>query len=161
MADAGIATVWYSTALSLNGLIVISCELLLTKFTQRLPLAVVVTIGFGLLAVGQSVYALPWGVGVFIAGTLIWTIAEITAGPTMAAYPGMAAPNHLRGHYIASMQTMFNLGAAVGPVLGVAIYRAVGSAVWGWSAAGCAVGLALALAGMRRPAPTARQEVVP
>jgi MFS family permease len=71
----------------------------------------------------------------------------------MAAYPGLAAPAGLRGRYIASMQTMFNLGGALGPVLGVAIYRAVGSAVWGWCAAGCVVGLALALAGMRSPAP--------
>ncbi|HJQ02999.1 MAG TPA: MFS transporter [Jatrophihabitans sp.] len=158
MADAGVATIWYSTAISLNGLMVICCELLLTKFTQRLPLAVVVTAGFGLLALGQSVYALPWGVGVFIIGTLIWTIAEITAGPTMASYPGRVAPNHLRGHYIAAMQTMFNLGAAIGPVLGVAVYRAVGSAVWGWCAAGCVVGLALALAGMHSPVLTTEEE---
>jgi len=158
MADAGAATIWYSSAIALNGLVVICCELLLTKLTQRLPLALVVSVGFGLLALGQLVYALPWGVGVFIVGTLIWTIAEITAGPTMASYPGRAAPGRLRGRYIASMQTMFNLGVAVGPVIGVAIYRAVGSAVWLWCAAGCAVGLALALAGMRLPAPTTERE---
>ena len=160
MAAAGEATIWYSSAISLNGLMVICCELVLTKFTQRLPLAVVVTIGFGLLGVGQLVYALPWGVGVFIVGTLIWTIAEITAGPTMAAYPGRIAPGALRGRYIASMQTMFNLGAAVGPVLGVAIYRAVGNAVWGCCAAGCAVGLALALGGMRNPVLTTTEEEI-
>jgi predicted MFS family arabinose efflux permease len=154
MADAGAATIWYSSALALNGLMVISCELLLTKVTQRLPLALVVTVGFGLLAIGQLIYALPWGVGVFIVGTFIWTIAEITAGPTMAAYPGRIAPGPLRGRYIASMQTMFNLGAAVGPVLGVAIYRAVGSAVWACCAFGCVIGLVLALAGMHTPEPT-------
>ncbi|MGE5829264.1 MAG: MFS transporter [Micromonosporaceae bacterium] len=151
MADAGAATIWYSLAITLNGLIVISCELLLTKYTQRLPLAVVLAVGFGLLGVGQLVYALPWGVGVFIAGTLIWTIAEITAGPTMSSYPGLIAPNELRGRYIASSQTMFNVGAAIAPVVGVAIYSAVGAAVWVWSAFACVIGLALALAGMRRP----------
>jgi MFS family permease len=158
MADAGAATIWYSSAITLNGLMVICCELLLTKLTQRLPLALVVSVGFGLLAVGQLVYALPWGVGVFIAGTFIWTVAEITAGPTMASYPGRIAPGPLRGRYIASMQTMFNLGAAVGPVLGVAIYRAVGSAVWLCCAFGCAIGLALALAGMHAPEPTTIEE---
>jgi predicted MFS family arabinose efflux permease len=157
MADAGAATIWYSTAIALNGLIVICCELLLTKITQRLPLALVVTVGFTLLGAGQLAYALPWGLWVFIAGTLIWTIAEITAGPTMASYPGIAAPAKLRGRYIASMQTMFNLGTAIGPVLGVAVYRAVGVAVWGWCALGCALGLALALAGMRRPVPAEEQ----
>ena len=155
MQGAGLATLWYSLVISLNGLIVISCELLLTKVTQRLPLAFVVSVGFGLLAVGQLAYALPWGVTVFVAGTLIWTIAEITAGPTMAAYPGMTAPDELRGRYIASMQTMFNLGAAVGPAAGVAIYRVAGAQVWWWCALGCALGLGLALLGMRKPEPVA------
>ena len=160
MAAAGDATIWYSCAISLNGLMVISCELLLTKVTQRLPLALVVTLGFGLLAVGQLVYALPWGVGVFIVGTLIWTIAEITAGPTMASYPGRIAPAGVRGRYIAAQQTMFNLGVAVGPVLGVAIYRAVGSLVWVCCAVGCGLGLTLALAGMQAPVRTTDQEEV-
>jgi predicted MFS family arabinose efflux permease len=151
MKDSGLAMLWFSVAISLNGLIVISCELLLTKFTQRLPLRTILVVGFGLLGLGQLAYAIPWGVTVFIAGTLIWTIAEITAGPTMASYPGLIAPDRLRGRYIASMQTMFNLGAAVGPALGVAVYRAVGAQVWWWCAAGCVLGLGLALLGMRQP----------
>ncbi len=152
MHNAGLAMIWYSVAISLNGLIVISCELLLTKLTQRLPIKLILTIGFGLLGIGQLVYALPWGVLAFIAGTLIWTTAEITAGPTMAAYPGLVAPDRLRGRYIASMQTMFNLGAAVGPAAGVALYRVAGAAVWGYCALGCVLGLVLALLGMRQPA---------
>lgn len=152
MKGIGLAMIWYSVVISLNGFIVITCELMLTRFTQRLPIKYVVTVGFVLLGVGQLVYAIPWGVTVFIVGTLIWTIAEITAGPTMFSYPGLTAPDHLRGRYIASMQTMYNLGSTLGPVLGVAIYRMVGAQVWWWCAAGCALGLALALLGMRQPA---------
>lgn len=151
MKDAGLAMLWYSVAISLNGFVVITCELLLTKFTQRLQVRLIVSIGFGLLAVGQLMYALPWGAWVFLAGTLVWTIAEITAGPTMSSYPGRVAPDQLRGRYIASMQTMFNLGAAVGPALGVAVYRAVGSQLWVWCALGSMLGLGLALMGMRQP----------
>jgi len=151
MKDRGLAMIWYSAAVSLNGLMVISCELLLTKVTQRLRVRLIVSIGFGLLALGQLMYALPWGVWVFLAGTTIWTVAEITAGPTMFSYPGRVAPEALRGRYIAAMQTMFNLGAAIGPVAGVAIYHAVGSQLWLWCAAASVVGLGLALPGMRQP----------
>jgi predicted MFS family arabinose efflux permease len=151
MKGAGLAMLWYSVAISLNGLIVITSELLLTKITQRLPVKFIVSVGFGLLAVGQLMYALPWGVWVFLVGTMIWTVAEITAGPTMFSYPGRIAPDALRGRYIASMQTMFNLGAAIGPVVGVAVFRAVGSQVWLWCAAASALGLGLALLGMRQP----------
>jgi predicted MFS family arabinose efflux permease len=151
MKDAGLAMVWYSAAVSLNGLMVISCELLLTKVTQRLRVRLIVSVGFGLLALGQLMYALPWGAWVFLAGTMVWTVAEITAGPTMFSYPGRVAPEALRGRYIAAMQTMFNLGATVGPVAGVAVYHAVGSQLWLWCAAASALGLALALPGMREP----------
>jgi predicted MFS family arabinose efflux permease len=151
MKDAGLAMLWYSAVISLNGFIVITSELALTKITQRLPVKLIVGIGFGLLALGQLMYALPWGLWVFLAGTTIWTIAEITAGPTMFSYPGRVAPDALRGRYIASMQTMFNLGATAGPALGVTAYRAVGSQVWIWCALASMLGLGLALGGMHTP----------
>lgn len=151
MKGAGLAMIWYSVVVSLNGLIVITSELLVTKITQRLPIRLIATLGFGLLGLGQLTYAIPWGAFAFMAGTFIWTIAEITAGPTMFSYPGLSAPEGLRGRYIASMQTMFNLGAAVGPPVGVALYRAVGSQVWLWSALASVLGLGLALMGMQQP----------
>ena len=67
MKDRGLAMIWYSVAVSLNGLMVISCELLLTKVTQRLRVRLIVSVGFGLLALGQLMYALPWGVWVFLS----------------------------------------------------------------------------------------------
>jgi MFS family permease len=151
MKAAGLAMLWYSVAISLNGFIVITSELLVTKITQRLPIKLIVVVGFALLALGQLMYALPWGVGVFLVGTMIWTIAEIAAGPTMFSYPGRVAPDALRGRYIASQQTMFNLGAAVGPVVGVAVFRAVGAQLWLWCALATMLGLGLALLGMQEP----------
>lgn len=151
MKAAGLAMLWYSVAISLNGFVVITSELLVTKITQRLPITLIVVIGFALLAVGQLMYALPWGVGVFLVGTMIWTIAEIAAGPTMFSYPGRVAPDALRGRYIAAQQTMFNLGAAVGPVAGVAVFRAVGSQLWIWCAVATMLGLGFALLGMQEP----------
>lgn len=151
MKDAGLAMAWYSVAISLNGFVVITSELLVTKITQRLPVRLIVTAGFVLLALGQLMYAVPWGAVVFLGGTLVWTIAEITAGPTMFSYPGRIAPVGLRGRYIASMQIMFSLGAAVGPAVGVAVYRSVGSQLWVWCALASGLGLVLALLGMHEP----------
>ena len=77
---------------TLNAAIVLAFELLITKATQRWPLVLVMASGFLLLGVGRALYALPWGLTVFILGTLIWTLAEIIAGPTMFSYPPMPAP---------------------------------------------------------------------
>lgn len=167
MRDAGLATVWYGAVISLNGIIVVSCELLVTKVVQRRPIRQVVTAGFLLLGAGQTLYALPWRPAVFVIGTLVWTLAEITAGPTIFAYPGMAAPEGLRGRYIGGMQTAFSLGTAVGPAAGVAIYHAIGLNVWWCCGLTCLVGAVFGWTGTRRarddsaPDDTAPDETAP
>jgi MFS family permease len=120
---------------------------------QRWPVKVVVAAGFALLGAGQAIYALPWGVAVFVVGTLVWTLAEIVGGPSVFAYPGMAAPPGLTGRYMGSMQAMFGLGTAVGPVAGVALYGAAGADAWWMFGLACAVAMAAAWFGMRPPAP--------
>jgi predicted MFS family arabinose efflux permease len=149
MESAGLATIWYSLAISLNGFIVITCELLVTKVVQRWPMRFAAAAGFVLLACGRMFYALPGGVGIFLIGTLIWTLAEIVAGPTMSAFPAISSPARLRGRYIGSAQAVFGLGSAVGPVVGVFLWNSSGRAVWLYGGAACAVGLAAAWVGMR------------
>ena len=63
MRAAGIATFWYPTLLTLNSAIVIGCELLMTKMTQRWPARVVALAGFALLGCGLALYSVPGGPG--------------------------------------------------------------------------------------------------
>jgi MFS family permease len=154
MRAAGLATFWFGAVVALNGAIVITCELLMTKVTQRLPAKIVVVVGFTLLGVGMTVYALPWGVAVFVIGTLIWSLAEIVAGPTMFSYPGLAGPARLRGRYMGSAQAMFGLGFAIGPAVGVLVWNDIGRQVWYLCGAACLIGLAAGWWGMRPPAAT-------
>lgn len=149
MRDAGLGTVWFSAMVALNGAIVIGLELLVTKVTQRWPMRVVIALGFLLLGGGLACYALPFGAAVFVVGTLVWTLAEIIAGPSVFAYPAMAAPDHLRGRYNGAGTAAFGVGSAAGSMFGLAIYSQVGEAVWLWCAAGCVVGLLAAWFGMR------------
>jgi predicted MFS family arabinose efflux permease len=151
MRDAGLAIIWYSLVVALNGFLVITCELLVTKVVQRWPIKVVVATAFSLLGGGLSLYALPWGVAIFFIGCLVWTMAEMVGGPTMFAYPGMIAGENLRGRYIGSMQLMFNLGSAIGPGLGVFLYDSIGRNVWWCCGLGSLVALGLAVSGMTQP----------
>ena len=154
MRAAGLITAWYAALVALNGGIVICFELLMTKVTQRWPPRLVIMLGFVLLGGGMSVYSVPWGVGIFFVGTLIWTAGEIVAGPTVFAYPAMIAPEGQRGRYLGAMQAAFTLGVAAGPVAGVAVWHAFGRAVWLWCGAACVLGLICASFGMR-PVPAA------
>ncbi len=146
-----LATVWFAFVVSLNSAIVISCELL----TQRWPARVVALIGFALLGCGQALYSVPGGLVIFIAGTLVWTLAEITAGPTMSAYPANAGPARLKSQYLGTSQAMFTLGFAIGPALGVLAWNAIGPKVWWLCGAASLAGLVAAWYGMR---PAARAE---
>jgi MFS family permease len=151
MKAEGLATAWYGSLITLNGIMVITCELLVTKVTQRLPLRLVVAVGLLLLGAGLSLQSIPLGVSVFIAGTVVGTLSEIVSGPTEFAYPGIAAPPGLTARYMGSMQAMFGLGTAIGPVVGVAVWDMIGvKAWWCWGIA-CLVALALAWLGIRQP----------
>jgi MFS family permease len=150
MTSAGLGPGWYSAMIALNGFVVISCELLGTKVMQRWPMRVAGTVGFAVLAAGLAVYAVPAGAGAFVVGTLIWSLAEIIAGPTMSAFPAATAPDGVRGRYIGTAQAVFGIGVAVGPVVGVFAWNVVGRGVWFYYGLLCAVGFAAAWFSMAR-----------
>jgi predicted MFS family arabinose efflux permease len=130
MRHAHLSTVWYGAVVALNGAVVICFELLMTKVTQNWRMRRVLTVGFVLLGSGMALYAVPGGAAVFVAGTLLWTLAEIIEGPTMFAYPGIAGPPESSGRYIGAAHAMFNIGSAIGPAVGVLLWNSLGPAAW-------------------------------
>ncbi|MGC5289728.1 MFS transporter [Micromonospora sp. DT231] len=134
IAKEGLSVWWFSVAVSLNGLLVITCELVATRVVQRWPLRIVAGLGLGLVGVGYAIYGIAPLAAVIIVGTLIWTLGEIIGGPTLFAHSGLVAPPHLRGRYAGAMHAAFGLGTAVGPVLGAFLWFHAGRAVWLWFA---------------------------
>jgi hypothetical protein len=114
-----------------------------------------------LLGGGLAFYALPGGLAIFVIGTLLWTLAEIIGGPTMFAYPGMAAPKPLLGRYVGSAHAMFGLGSALGPFLGVWVWNTSGAEVWVWCGLAGAIGVVLAYFGMRPAAESTVEQTPP
>src|SRR5690606_31768803 len=57
--SSGVAVLWYTVAVSLNGFVVIAFELPTTKITQNWPFRVTIGLGFALMGIGVAVYALP------------------------------------------------------------------------------------------------------
>ncbi|MET8048940.1 MULTISPECIES: MFS transporter [unclassified Streptosporangium] len=151
ISAAGISLWWYGAAVSLNGFIVITCELAMTKVVQKWPIRLTALLGLGLVSVGYAIYAISplpiW----FMIGTLVWTLSEIIGGPTTFAYPALAGPERLRGRYIGAMQSVFGLGTAIGPVIGTLVWFQVGRSVWLWAALVSAIATVAGLIGMRDP----------
>ena len=76
----------------------------------------------------------------------------------MFAYPAMTGPARLRGRYMGSAQALFGLGTAIGPVLGVTVWHAVGRSVWLWCALACLLGMAAGWFGVRSAAGASQRE---
>lgn len=133
----------YAALLTVNGAMVIAFEVLLSKWTQRLPIGLPMALGMALLGFGHLVYAGPSPVAVLVLATMVWTLGEIVAAPSMMAYPGLVAPSALRARYIAAATVPQHVGYAIGPMIGIAAWHAWGSGVWvltglcALAAAGC------------------------
>ena len=161
IVHAGLSTWWYGAVVTINALIVVACEVLATKFVQAWPLRLTQLTGWGLLALGYGMYAIAMVPFFLILGTLTWTFSEIIGAPTTYAYPGTVAPARLRGRYFGAMQTMFGLGATLGPILGVELFDHIGQRVWLWATGVAVLATLVARIGMREPVPAAAQHAEP
>ena len=142
---------WYSAVVTVNAAIVATCEVVATRWVQNWPLRLTALVGFGFVAIGYGMYAIAIVPVFLILGTLIWTGSEIVSAPTAFAYPGLVAPAGLRGRYFGAMQSAFGLGNAIGPVVGVALWRHLGQGVWLWAVAVAVLATVCARIGMRPP----------
>lgn len=137
--ELGLSTGVYAAMVALNGALVITCELLVAKVVQRWPARIAVIAGVALTGIGMSLYALPWGIAALVIATLVWSLGEIIGYPTLFfAYPAQAGPPELRGRYLGASNSLYGLGTAVGPFLGVMLWNRFRDGLW----LGCgAVGL--------------------
>lgn len=156
---SGMSMWWYGAIITLNGIIAATCQMTTTKFVQKWPLLLTQVGGFGLLALGYGVYAIAMVPVLLILGTMIWTLSELIGVPTIWAYPGMIAPAHLRGRYFGALQSVYGLGATLGPILGIILFDRVGQQVWLWAAGVGALATVVGQVGMRRPRPVAEAPV--
>jgi MFS family permease len=141
---------WYIGIVSLNAAIVVTCEVLATRWVQNWPVRVTQMTGFSLLALGYGIYAIKMIPVLLVLGTLTWTLSEIIGTPTVYAYPGMIAPAHLRGRYYGALQSAYSLGAVLGPIGGVFLFIRVGQTVFTYCAVIAVAATVVAAAGIRQ-----------
>ena len=130
IAADGHSELVYSAVLALSAGLVISCELFVTRRVQNRRPAIVATSGVALLAIGLAGYGLSGGLWLLFATTLVGVLGQIVSGPTMFAHPQRVATAGSRGRYTGATHALFGLGTALGPVLGVLAWNALGDGVW-------------------------------
>jgi MFS family permease len=159
--DDGHTALVYSAILALSAGAVITCELLVTKRVQAWRASTAAAGGIALLAIGLGGYGVEGGLVLLFAASLVGVLGQIVSGPTMFAHPARVAPVAARGAYAGASQAMFGFGAAVGPLLGVVAFHAIGSGVWALCAGVGALAALAALAGLRQPKPSPHLHLSP
>jgi len=143
----------YGVIVALNGAIVITCELPLTRCVQKLPIRTAIASGVFLIGAGIAFFGLSGQIWVFFLGAGVWTAGETTSSPSLNSYPALIAPPARRSRYIAALTSCQNGGYAAGPIIGTVLFAQRHSYTWFMCAAFGAVACACMLAGVRyRPA---------
>lgn len=131
----GFSTVTYGALLSINGIMIIAFELIITARIQRLDPRPVIAIGYLLNGIGFALTGLAHTVPALAATVVIWTTAEMLYSPMAGAYMTRLAPERFRGRYMGLYVLFWSAGMLLGPTVGTLLFERNPAVLW-W---GCLV----------------------
>jgi MFS family permease len=126
----GFSAATYGALISLNGALVVLCELPLTTITRRFPVRRVLAAGYLLIGLGFALNVFAHTVPALAACVIIFTLGEMVAMPVSAAYVSNLAPAHLRGRYLGVNGLNWALALILAPGLGLKLLEYNPTALW-------------------------------
>ena len=91
----------------------------IVKDTRALPTMIV---GISMGTIGMAILAISTSIWVFIAGTIIFSVGEMTAHPKFISYVGQTAPRSRVAMYMGYLFLYGVIGSSIGGVLGANLY---------------------------------------
>ena len=138
----------YGLVISLNGALVVLCELPLTTFTKRYSARRMIALGYLLIGAGFASNAFSRTLPLLTLTVVLFTLGEMVAMPLSGAYVADLAPAHQRGLYMGTYGMVWSVAFICGPSLGMLLFSVSPLALW----CGCGV-LGLLAAGLILPEP--------
>jgi MFS family permease len=120
----------YGLALSLNGILVVLCELPMTMVTRLFPARRVMALGYALEGVGFGLIAFAHSMAALAGCVVIFTVGEMLVMPVASAYMAQLAPANMRGRYMGVYGLMWSMALTVGPALGMRLFAVGQYALW-------------------------------
>jgi MFS family permease len=130
ITNSGFSPATYGLVISLNGALVVLCELPLTTITKRFPTRRVMALGFVLIGIGFSSNLLTRTVPLLLLTTTLFTLGEMISMPVSGAYVADLAPAHQRGLYMGAYGMVWAVAFVFGPSLGMVLFEASPNALW-------------------------------
>lgn len=126
----GFSGAVYGVVLSLNGALIVMVELPLTTFTRKFPARRAMAVGYTLIGTGFCLNAFAHTVPALVLCMIIFTVGEMVAIPTSAAYLVNLAPPDMRGRYLGVSGLAWSTAAIIGPGLGMKLFTAAPGTYW-------------------------------
>ena len=105
-----------------NGVLVVLCELPLTRVTQRFSPRRVICLGYLCIGAGFALNAVPGGFLILFAGMTLFTFGEMIAIPLSSTWIARIAPASMRGRYIGALSTAWGAANVIGPSVGLRLF---------------------------------------
>lgn len=119
---SGFSAATYGLVISLNGALVVLCELPLTSITKRYPPRKVIALGFLLIGAGFCSNLLPRTLPLLFLTTSVFTFGEMISMPVTGAYVADLAPVERRGLYMGTYGMVWAATFVFGPSLGLSLF---------------------------------------
>jgi MFS family permease len=119
VTNLGFSAATYGALISMNGALVVFCELPLTTITRRFAARRVLATGYLLVGLGFALNAFAHTVPTLAICIVIFTLGEMIAMPVASAYVANLSPPHLRGRYMGAYGLNWALALIIAPGLGM------------------------------------------
>jgi MFS family permease len=126
----GFSPVVYGAVVSLNGALIVFCELPLTRLTRRFPARHVMAAGHVLCASGYALNAFAHSITALVLCMIVFTAGEMILMPTAAAYLANLAPPDMRGRYMGVSGLTWAMALIIGPVCGMKLFESAPTTYW-------------------------------
>jgi MFS family permease len=157
----GFSASVYGYILSLNGIMVVFCELPLTTITRRFPARTMIATGFCMMGLGFACFGFAGTVRALGLCMALFTLGEMVAIPVAAAYVANLSPAHMRGRYAGASGLTWAVVLIFAP--GVGMKLLAHNAMWLWVSCGAlgllAAGIILVKVGEKRVVVAVKGEV--
>lgn len=151
VTSLGFSDRTYGALLSMNGVLVVCCELPITGFTRRFSPRRVMALGYLLVGAGFMLNVWARNLPALICVTALFTLGEMILIPVATAFVADLAPAHLRGRYMGMWGLTGAVALMIGPNLGMMLYRFSPATVW-WTCGALGVVAAAVISIEGRPA---------
>lgn len=130
MTSIGFSAWTYGIIISLNGVLVVICELPLTSFSQRVGFDRTMVIGYLLTGIGFGAIGLMTALPGIVVCMIVFTIGEMLTAPLAIAQIADLAPANMRGRYMGAFGFTWASALIVAPVLGGILFESHPAALW-------------------------------